>query len=154
MHKLCWNSLRRLCFDLGGCFFGGWVFCWVNYKKHNKEWGSRNQEKASAEIWGEFFRRNFPVNFVGDFSVDFCGLFPSAKKKQEENIHTKINSKIQVWNWEFRSQIHTARIWPWRISMTWKHPVLGKSWRTTFPWVSDVKMSLRLKLRTLKVPTP
>ena len=45
------------------------------------------QEKASAEIRGEFFRPNSQVNFAVDFLVDFSGLFPW--KKQEAKIHPK-----------------------------------------------------------------
>ena len=61
----------------------------------------KNQEKASAEIRGEFFRTKSRVNFAGDFLWIF-GPFPW--KKQEEKIHPKVHSKIQIEIWELRSQ--------------------------------------------------
>ena len=39
-----------------------------------------SQEKASAEIRGEFLRTKSRVNFAGDFLVDFFGPFSLAKK--------------------------------------------------------------------------
>ena len=38
-----------------------------------------SQEKASAEIRGEFFRTKSRVNFAGDFLVDFFGPFSLEK---------------------------------------------------------------------------
>ena len=40
---------------------------------------SKCQEKASAEIRGEFFRTKSQVNFAGDFLVDFFGPFSLEK---------------------------------------------------------------------------
>ena len=59
------------------------------------------QEKASAESEGDLSNK-FPVSFAGDFFVDFLGPFPW--KKQEETIHPKIHSKIQIRIWELHSQ--------------------------------------------------
>ena len=61
------------------------------------------QEKASAEIRGEFFRPNSRVNFAMDFLVDFFGPF-SLEEKQEEKIHQKIHGNFQIRIWEFRGQ--------------------------------------------------
>ena len=69
-----------------------------------------NQEKASAEIRGEFFQQNSQVNeFCGDFFWwIFSGLFPW--RKQEEKIHPKIHSKIQIRIWEFCGQNPTLQV--------------------------------------------
>ena len=61
-----------------------------------------SQEKASAEIRGEFFRTKSQVNFTGDFSVDFFGLF--SLEKIGGKIHQKIHGKIQIGIWELRGQ--------------------------------------------------
>ena len=63
---------------------------------------SLSQEKASAEIRGEFCRTKSQMNFAVDFLVDFFG--PFSLGKQEEKIHTKIHGKIQIRIWEFRGQ--------------------------------------------------
>ena len=60
------------------------------------------QEKASAEIRGNFSEKKSWVNFAVDFWVDFSGLLPW--EKQEEKIHPKIHGKMQIRIWEFRGQ--------------------------------------------------
>ena len=63
------------------------------------------QEKASAEIRGEFFRTKSRVNFAGDFLVDFFFFWPfSLEKIGGKKIHQKIHGKIQIGIWEFRGQ--------------------------------------------------
>ena len=44
---------------------------------------TNRQEKASAEIRGEFFRTKSQVNFVGFFLVVLSGLFPGKKKNRK-----------------------------------------------------------------------
>ena len=63
---------------------------------------SLSQEKASAEIRGEFFRTNSRVNFAVDFLVDLFG--PFSLEKKEEKIHPKIHGNFQIRIWEFRGQ--------------------------------------------------
>ena len=62
-----------------------------------------SQEKASAEIRGEFFRTNSWVNFAADFLVDLFGPF-SLEKKQEEKSTQKIHGNFQIRIREFRGQ--------------------------------------------------
>ena len=60
-----------------------------------------SQEKASAEIRGEFFRIKSWMNFTGDF----WGIFRAfISNKQEEKIHPQIHGKIQIRIWELRGQ--------------------------------------------------
>ena len=56
-----------------------------------------SQEKASAEMRGEFFRTKSWVNFVGDFLVDFFGPFSLEKiggknppKNPRQNSHRNL----------------------------------------------------------------
>ena len=76
------------------------------------------QEKASAEIRGEFFRTKSRVNFVGDFLVDFSGLFPLEKrafflgKKRRRKSTKKSTTKFTSEFGSFVAKIHTARIRP------------------------------------------
>ena len=57
------------------------------------------QEKASAEIRGEFFRTKSQVNFAGDFSVDFFGPFSLEKiggKNPPKNPRQNSNRNLGV----------------------------------------------------------
>ena len=62
-----------------------------------------SQEKASAEIRGEFIRTKSWVNFAGDFFGGFFRAFFLGKKR-EEKFYLKIHGKIQIRIWEFRDQ--------------------------------------------------
>ena len=66
------------------------------------------QEKASAEIRGEFSRTKSWVNFAGDFRWIFSGLFPLEKNRKKIST-AKFKSEFG----SFAAKIHTARIWPW-----------------------------------------
>ena len=65
------------------------------------------QEKASAEIQGEFFRTKSQVNFARDFVVDFFRPF-SLEKAGRQKSTAKFKSEFG----SFAAKIHTARIWP------------------------------------------
>ena len=65
------------------------------------------QEKASAEIRGEFFRPNSRVNFA----VDFWWLFSLEKNRRKKS--TKKSTAIFKSEFgSFGAKIHTARIRP------------------------------------------
>ena len=57
------------------------------------------QEKASAEVRGEFFRPNSRVNFAVDFLVDFFGPFSLEKtggKNPSKNPRQFSNQNLGV----------------------------------------------------------
>ena len=61
------------------------------------------QEKASAEIRGEFFRPNSRVNFAVDFLVDFFGPFSLEKNRRKKSTQ-KSTAIFKSGIWEFRGQ--------------------------------------------------
>ena len=67
------------------------------------------QEKASAEIRGEFFRIYFWANLGGDFRVDVSGAFSLERK---ENTQKKCTAQFKSNFGSFAAKLHTARIWP------------------------------------------
>ena len=72
---------------------------------------SLSQEKASAEIRGEFFRTNSDLNFAGDFSVDFFLLFFLGKNRRKKSTE-KSTAKFKSEFGSFAAKIHTAGIRP------------------------------------------
>ena len=91
-------------------WFCVWFGCEYLYRVRQLAWVWRHffsQEKASAEIWGEFVWASFPGEVCGGFS----GLFPWEKKRK-----TSTQKSTPIFKSEFRSfaaKINTARICPW-----------------------------------------
>ena len=75
---------------------------------------ANRQEKASAEIRGEFFRPNSRVNFAVDFLVDFFGPFSLEKNRRKKSTQ-KSTAIFKSEFGSFGAKIHTARIRPWQI---------------------------------------
>ena len=57
---------------------------------------TNSQEKASAEIRGEFFRPNSRVNFAVDFLVDFFGPFSLEKIGGKKSTQKSTNQNLGV----------------------------------------------------------
>ena len=74
------------------CFF-------MAYRATIARYVANCQDKASAEIRGEFFRTKSWANFAGDFFVDFSGLFSLEKaggKNPPKNPRQNLNQNLGV----------------------------------------------------------
>ena len=72
------------------------------------------QEKAPAEIRGEFVRTKSWVNFAGDFWWTFSGPFSLENNRRKESTQ-KSTAKFKSEFGSFVAKIHAARTRPWLI---------------------------------------
>ena len=68
--------------------------------------GRSAEERASAEIQGEFFRPNSQVNFAGDFWGGFLQAFFLGKKNRRKKSTQKSTAKFKSEFGSFAAKIH------------------------------------------------
>ena len=92
-------------------------------RKWERKWkmggGPFSQERASAEIRGEFSWPNVWVNFaLGFLGGFFSGILPWKKKNRRKKSTQKSTAKFTQTFGSFAAKIHTARICPWHFPIS------------------------------------